>query len=43
MGNDAGFAGACAGEDEDRALGSLDRFALFGIQILEEWMQGERS
>ncbi len=42
MGDDAGFAGAGAGEDEQGALGSLDSGALFGIEMVEERVQSER-
>ena len=35
-GDDAGFAGAGSGKDEQRTLGGLDGGALFGIQIVEE-------
>ena len=38
--DDAGFARAGAGQDEQRALGGLDRGALFGIEMSKERMQG---
>ena len=39
-GDDAGFARAGSGQDEQGALGGLDGGALFGIQIVEERLQG---
>ncbi len=38
-GNDARFARARAGKDQERPLGGFDRGALFGIQIGMEWEQ----
>ena len=43
MGDDAGFAGAGAGEDEQGAFGGLDGGALFGIEIGEKRMQSVSS
>ena len=42
-GDDAGFAGAGAGQDEQRAVGGFDGGALFGIQIGEERRQRATS
>ncbi len=39
-GDDAGLAGACAGEDEQRPLGGFNGGALFGIQIGDERLHG---
>jgi hypothetical protein len=38
--DDAGFARSGAGKDEQRAFGSFDSGALFGIQMVEELLQG---
>ncbi len=43
MRDDAGFARSGAGQDEQRAFGSLHRGALFGIQMFEERLQGVES
>ena len=43
MGDDAGFARAGAGEDEQGAFGGFDGGALFGIEIVEERMQSVES
>ena len=39
-GDDARFAGAGAGQDEQRAFSGLDGGALFGIQIVDERLHG---
>ena len=41
-GDDARLAGAGAGEDQQRAVDVQDRFALFGIQGVEEIHIGAR-
>ena len=43
MGDDAGFAGSGAGEDEQGAFGGLDSGTLFGIEMGEERMQSVES
>ena len=43
MGDDAGFARAGAGEDEQWALRGLDGGALFGIEMGEKRMQSVES
>ena len=43
VGDDAGFARSGAGKDEQRTFGGFDRGALFGIQIVEELLQGVES
>jgi hypothetical protein len=43
VGNDACFAGASAGEDEQWALRGLDGSALFGIEMGEKGVQGVDS
>ena len=43
MRDDAGFAGAGAGEDEQGAFGGLDSGALFGIEIGEKRVQSVNS
>ncbi len=40
-GDDAGFARAGSGQNEQRALGSLDGGALFRIQIVDQRRQGK--
>ena len=35
-GDGASFAGACAGEDQDRAFGGFGGTTLFGIELVEE-------
>ena len=42
-GDDAGFARAGAGEDEQGAFGGLDGGALFGIQIVDERLHDDAS
>ena len=39
-GDDAGFARAGAGKDQQRAFGGLNGGALFGVQIVDERLQG---
>jgi hypothetical protein len=39
-GDDAGFAGACAGQDEQGSFSGLDGGSLFGIQVVSERVQG---
>ena len=41
-GNDAGFAGAGAGQDEQGAFSGLDGGALFGIQFVDKRLQDAR-
>jgi hypothetical protein len=43
MGDDAGFAGARAGKDEQWALRGLDGSALLGIEVGEKGVQSVRS
>jgi hypothetical protein len=43
VGNDARFAAARAGEDEDWALGSFDGLALLRIQLIEKRQCGSGS
>ena len=40
MSDDAGFAGAGAGKNEDGAVGGLDGFTLLRIEFVEELLQG---
>jgi len=43
VGNDAGLAAAGAGEDQHRALGGFDGFALLRVQLVEKRQCGSGS